>query len=110
MKIAIIVGGKFHAFNLAQQLELNNCLSQIITSYPSLSLEEYDVSKNKINSIILKEILLKFFNKLPFVDKFFDYENFLCKFFAKKASNLINLKNVDLIIGWSSFSKETFIG
>ncbi len=109
MKIAIIVGGKFHAFNLAQQLELNNCLSQIITSYPSLSVEKYDISKNKINSIILKEVLLKFFNKLPFVDKFFDYENFLCEFFAKKASNLINLKNVDLMIGWSSFSKETFI-
>ena len=60
MKIAIIVGGKFHAFNLAQQLELNNCLSQIITSYPSLSVEKYDISKNKINSIILKEVLLNF--------------------------------------------------
>lgn len=109
MKIAIIVGGKFHAFNLAQQLESANCLSQIITSYPSSSLKEYGIFKPKINSIIIKEILMKFFSKFFFIETFFNYEDFLCEMFAKKASKLINLKDLDVIIGWSSFSKETFI-
>ena len=34
MKISIIVGGRFHAFNLAQQLNNHGCLNQLITSYP----------------------------------------------------------------------------
>lgn len=109
MKISIIVGGKFHAFNLAQQLELRNCLSEIITSYPSLSLKDYGILKPKIKSIIIKEVLMKIFSKFSFIEKFFNYENFLCEMFAKKASKLINFEDLDIIVGWSSFSKETFI-
>ena len=109
MKIAIIVGGKFHAFNLAQQLELRNCLSQIITSYPSSSLKEYGIFKPKINSIITKELLMKLFSKFSFIENYFNYENFLIEMFAKKAAKIINLEDLDIIIGWSSFSKETFL-
>ncbi len=109
MKIAIIVGGKFHAFNLAQQLELGNCLSQIITSYPRSSLKEYGIFKPKINSIITKELLMKLFSKFSFIENYFNYENFLIEMFAKKAAKIINLEDLDIIIGWSSFSKETFL-
>ena len=31
MKISIIVGGRFHAFDLAQQLNNHGCLNQLIT-------------------------------------------------------------------------------
>ena len=37
MKIAIIVGGRFHAFNLAEQLNKFKLLDQLITSYPNSS-------------------------------------------------------------------------
>ena len=30
MKVSIIVGGRFHAFNLAEQLSLNKNLNQLI--------------------------------------------------------------------------------
>ena len=36
MKVSILVGGRFHAFNLAQQLQKRNYLEQLVTSYPKI--------------------------------------------------------------------------
>ena len=60
MNISIIVGGRFHAFNLAEQLNINNNLSQLITSYPKMYLKnKYEINPRKIKSIFIKEILTK---------------------------------------------------
>ena len=109
MKVTIIVGGKFHAFNLAKELNDNGFLQEIITSYPSYSINKYKINKRKVKSIIFKEILLKLLNKIPFVKDNFDIDYFLCNYFSLKASKIIDFKNLNIIIGWSSFSKETFI-
>ena len=42
MKVSIIVGGKFHAFNLAQQINKKYFLNQIITSYPKYKLKNME--------------------------------------------------------------------
>ena len=89
MKIAIIVGGKFHAFNLAQQLESANCLSQIITSYPSSSLKEYGIFKPKINSIIIKEILMNFLVNFLLLKHFLTMRIFYVRCLLKKPQNLL---------------------
>ena len=109
MKISIIVGGKFHAFNLAEQINKKKYLQQIITSYPKSYLKKYGVNKNKIYSIILKEILLKIFNKINFLNHIFDYNYFLCEYFDNKASDNINYDEVDILVGWSGFSRKCFI-
>ena len=109
MKISIIVGGKFHAFNLAEQINKKKYLQQIITSYPKSYLKKYGVSKNKIYSIILKEILLKIFNKINFLNHIFDYNYLLCEYFDNKASDNINYDEVDILVGWSGFSRKCFI-
>ena len=41
MKVSIIVGGKFHAFNLAKEINDKHYLKQIITSYPKSYLKKY---------------------------------------------------------------------
>ena len=109
MKISIIVGGKFHAFNLAEQINKKKYLQQIITSYPKSYLKKYGVNKNKIYSIILKEILLKIFNKINFLNHIFDYNYLLCEYFDNKASDNINYDEVDILVGWSGFSRKCFI-
>ena len=108
MKISIIVGGKFHAFNLANQINNKKYLNQIITSYPASYLKRYGVEKNKVHSILLKELLLKFFNKFDFFNHLFDYNLFLCNYFDNKASSYVNYNEIDILVGWSSFSKKSF--
>jgi len=109
MKISIIVGGKFHAFNLAEQINKKKYLQQIITSYPKSYLKKYGVNKNIIYSIVLKEILLKIFNKINFLNHIFDYNYLLCEYFDNKASDNINYDEVDILVGWSGFSRKCFI-
>ena len=52
MKVTIIVGGKFHAFNLAEQINNKKSLNQIVTSYPKYKLKKYGINKRQISSII----------------------------------------------------------
>jgi hypothetical protein len=78
MKVSIIVGGKFHAFNLAEQINEKKSLKQIVTSYPKYKLKKYGISKEKIHSIFLKEILIKYLNKFSFIGSIYDYNYFLC--------------------------------
>ena len=104
MNISIIVGGRFHAFNLAEQLNKNNNLKQLITSYPKFFVNQnYKISKDKIKSIIIKEIVQRsfFYNLLNLND-------LLTKYFDHKASQLIDFNNLDILIGWSSFSLNSF--
>ncbi|WP_440915371.1 glycosyltransferase family 4 protein [Candidatus Pelagibacter sp.] len=109
MKVSIIVGGKFHAFNLAEQINNSRYLKKIITSYPRYKLKKYGIERDKIYSIILKEILIKFLNKLSFLNSIFDYNYLLCEYFDYKASKNIEYKNTDILVGWSGFSKKCFL-
>ncbi len=38
-----------------------------------------------------------------------DTDYFLSNYFSKRASELIDLNNTDILVGWSSFSKEAFL-
>ena len=67
MNISIIVGGRFHAFNLAEQLNNNNNLKQLITTYPKYFIKKnYGIDKKKIRSVILKEIVQRSISKIQF--------------------------------------------
>ena len=109
MKITILVGGKFHAFNLAEQINKKNFLKLLITSYPKFSLKKYGIKKDKIYSIYLKEVLIKIFNKFEVFKNFFDYNYHLSNYFDNKASKVIDFSDTDLLIGWSGFSKFSFL-
>ena len=108
MKIAIIVGGRFHAFNLAEQIEKKKLLYKLITSYPKYFLKNYKIDSQKIKSFYLKEVILKFLNYIPIFKKIFDWDFFICNYFDYKASKYIDYVNTDVIVGWSSFSEATF--
>ena len=105
MNISIIVGGRFHAFNLAEQLHKGNYLKQIITSYPKYYLKnKFNIPKDKIESIFLKELIQR-----SFFGKIFDFNDILTDYFDNKAKKLINFTDLDILIGWSGFSYQTFL-
>ncbi len=109
MRIGLVVGGKFHAFNLAEQLNNEGCLKTIVTSYPKSYLIKHGIKKNIIKSLVSKEIFLKFFNQIKYMKSFFDYEYFLCNYFDNLASKLIKYDELDILVGWSGFSKKCFL-
>ena len=52
--------------------------------------------------------MLKFLSKLNFINRILDYNYFLCEYFDFQASKKIYYKNIDILVGWSGFSKRCF--
>ena len=110
MKISIIVGGRFHAFDLAQYLNENKFLEKLITSYPKFYIKKnyQNIDIKKVDTIILKELLNRLLGKINFFKKNFDVNDLSSKYFRKQASKLIDYNKNDIILGWSGFSLDTF--
>jgi glycosyltransferase involved in cell wall biosynthesis len=109
MKIAIVVGGRFHAFNLAEQLNYKGYLNQLITSYPKFYIKKnFNISSDKVKTIISKEIFSRIISKNKYLNKMLNIDDFLINYFDKFASKKLDLNNLNILVGWSSFSLESF--
>ncbi|MCX7697940.1 MAG: glycosyltransferase family 4 protein [Candidatus Goldbacteria bacterium] len=103
MKIIISVGGRFHSFNLAEELLKHDALKFIITSYPKFITRKWNLPDDKVKSIFIKEILERAYRKLPmFLQNLYNPQPFICDLFDKLA--LKKLEKADIFVGWSSFS------
>lgn len=106
MRVSVSVGGKFHLFDLAQQLERAGCLEQLITSYPKFSVESYGIPKSKVRSIIFKEVFQRGWGKVPpYIRRLYDPQYLIHETFDHVASRLI--APCDIAVGLSSFSRRT---
>lgn len=105
MKVIISVGGKFHAFHLARQLEKRGYLYKIFTSYPWFRVKEENIPQNKVDCLILKEILERSFCKMPYLRNKIEIPYHMASLFDKQVSKLI--EPCDIFVGWSSFSLYT---
>lgn len=109
MKVSIVVGGKFHAFNLAEQLEKRNYLAQLITSYPIWKVcKYYNIKKKKVTTFILKEIVERIIIKLnlqKILSFVFFYTNI---YFQYLSSNKVHFKSINIIVGWAGFALKSF--
>lgn len=65
MKITIVVNGRFHAFDLAAQLERRGHLLRLITSYPASKAREWGVPANKVSALVPTEVFNRAIQKLP---------------------------------------------
>ena len=106
MKINIAVVGRFHAFNLAKQLQNKEVLNKLITTYPKFIANRWGIIKSKIISEVFLEFLQRYKNKIPFIANN-EINYFIQKKHAIKAAKELN--GCDIHIGWSGSSLETFI-
>lgn len=105
MKVFISVFGRFHAFNLARELNDNNHLYKIFTTYPYYYLKKYGLKKEQVISYPVLELLSRLRRYIP---KFFlnYYLEALYYVFDNLCTLYIN-KNIDIFIGWSGFSLKS---
>ena len=102
MKVIISVGGKFEAFYLAQQLLKRGYLKKLITSYPKFEVIKHGIPRDKIASILIKEIIERSWRKLPaFLRNIYNPQYHIHEIFDKLASRKID--EADIFVGWSSF-------
>lgn len=106
MKINISVVGRFHAFNLAKELQNKNILNKLITTYPKSIVSKWHIKKELIKDEIFLEIIRRYQNKIPFIKNSY-LNTFVIKSHAINSSKY--LKECDIFIGWSGSSLETLI-
>jgi len=106
IKVGISVGGKFHAFYLAEQLQKRGMLGQLITSYPRFEVMKSRIGRDRINTVLVKELLERGYRKLPqLVRGAYNPQFFISDLYDRLAAK--HLKPCDLFVGWSSFCLHT---
>ena len=105
MKVTISVGGQFHAFQLAKQLQARGYLDTIFTSYPRFKAKESGLPGKKVQSLILKEIIERALDKIPYLNEKLEIPYHAANLFDKQVAR--SIKPCDILVGWSGFSLYT---
>ena len=101
MKIAVSVFGRFHAFNLAQQLQKKDILHQLITTYPTFKAQEFSIADQRVISLLYLEFLSRFWTKLPAKlkgDR--NLQLFWLEWFDRDVTKIMR-GDFDIFVGWS---------
>ena len=109
MKVTILVSGRFHAFNLAEELHKKNILHLLVTSYPKFLISNYLIPSRKIITIFSKELIERTMAKLNMFKLFRHLYYYINSYFDFLASKKIDYKQSDIIIGWAGACKTTFL-
>lgn len=98
MKIATVVHGRFHAFDLTRALIERNHNVVLFTNYPKWIVEKWGIDPKKVRSFWRHYLLSRF--SWP--------EARLHKMFGKWAAGHLIREPWDVVLSWSGISKEIF--
>ena len=102
----VSVGGGFHAFHLSRELERQDALLRLFTSYPASHAIRRGVSKDRVTSLMLKEILQRGWGMLPSALKGFgDPRPWLHNLYDLQVAR--RMPQADIFVGWSSFALQS---
>ncbi len=105
-RVAVSVGGRFHAFDLARELHRRGCLGKLLTSYPRGRAVQAGVPREKVASLPAKELIFQLWRRLPEpLRRLGRPHYFVSELFDRQARR--RLEPCDILIGWSGFSLET---
>lgn len=104
MKVTISVKGRFHAFNLARELQARGHLHRLITTYPTFEAGKYGIERNKIRSHPVLEVIDRAYRRLPgWMRSKYNGQYVMAELVDIAAVPSIP-RDADIFVGWSSFS------
>ncbi len=113
MKVIVSCGGKFHAFNLAEQLDKKGYLEKLITSYysqkapffPKFRKDKEKVNLEKVVSNMFPHVLGKINSKFKLIQAIPNLDYHLLNIFDSWAKTQI--VPCDIFVGWSGYSLKS---
>lgn len=107
MKVTIVVGGRWHAFNLARELQQAGHLHRLITNYPVWFVKRWGIGAEKIVSLPMTFWLVKAIYKLGGEGLMMKCQWHVHRWFARRAAR--HLDGSDIIHGWSQWSEPSLM-
>ena len=103
MKVVISVSGRFHAFDLAGELEKLGVLHRLITTYPRFKAAEWGIPRGKIVSVLSSELANRLVQRLPgALLEPLRLRYFLSERFDKAAASAIP-PDTDVFVGFAGY-------
>ena len=107
MKVSIVVGGRWHAFDLARELDRSGHLHRLITNYPRWFVRRWGIPTDKVVSLPLTFWLVKLIYRIGGESLMMQLQWTVHRWFAKRASRY--LEGSDVIHGWSQWSEPSLL-
>jgi alpha-maltose-1-phosphate synthase len=102
MKVTILVGGRWHAFDLARHLLEAGCLQRIVTNYPRFKTRRWGLPDDRVVSLPASMLLEQAVRRLFGVRGFARFQGLVHRIFARAAAR--HISDSDIVHGWSGFS------
>ena len=106
MKIAIVVQGRFHAFDLARALLKRGHDVAVFTNYPKWAVKKFSLSPSCVRGFVLHGILSRIAYWLRQHVPWFEPERWLHPLFGRWAAAQVAREQWDVIHMWSGVSEE----
>src|SRR2546425_1045698 len=105
MKIAIVVHGRFHAFDLANALLARGHDVTLFTNYPRWAVERFGFPGNRTRSFWVHGVISRGADRLAGWTKYRP-ERFLQPLFGRWAAQQLQKERWDVIHAWSGIAEE----
>ncbi len=104
MRVTVSVDGRFHAFQLANELQARGYLERLITTYPRFEVVKYGVDRHRVESLLANEVARRGWSKAaPFLRPTIDASLALSEAFDRRVERRLHAGS-DIFVGWSSKS------
>jgi len=105
VKIAIVVHGRFHAFDVARELLRRGHEVTVFTNYPGWAAEWFGVPGERVRSFAIHGLLSRAVSRLPKLQR--RSEAWLHSMFGRWACGALAEGHWDIIHPWSGIAEET---
>lgn len=103
-QVAISVWGRFHAFDLARELQQLGHLSALITSYPKFATKRYGVEPGKIRARPIGEAICRAGRRVLSAGATAPTDLLGKRLFESSARRALRKVDADVFVGWSGTS------
>lgn len=107
LKIAIVVHGRFHSFDLANALIKRGHDVTLLTNYPKWVVKRFGFPLEKVRSYWLHAVLTRIVHKLDPKRRFINRDEWWHTLFGRWARRILDKENWDIVHLWSGVAEET---
>ncbi|KYC36867.1 glycosyltransferase [Scytonema hofmannii PCC 7110] len=108
LKIAIVVHGRFHSFDLARELINQGHDLTLFTNYPKKVVEKFGIPQKCVQSFLLHGVLSRVVHRLHEILGTSDFEAFLHSKFSNWAARSLVKQDYQVVYVFSGIAEEIF--
>src|SRR5437867_3636280 len=109
LRLAIVVQGRFHAFDLARELIRQGVEVTLVTNYPKYVIERFGIPRERVINCVSHGVVSRMVERVGGWRCNSLFEPFLHRWFSKWAARSLSTMDVNAIHAFSGVSEELML-